>query len=57
MAFLPRFKQELIESDGVAWPDYFKFLYLKRALNAIIIGYFITINPDLQNYPDFIRVI
>ena len=56
-AFLLRFKRELIESDGAAWPDYFKISYLKRALNAKIIGYLITKNPDRQNYPDFIRVI
>ena len=56
-AFLPRFERELIKSDGAAWPDYFKISYLKRALNAKIIDYLITINPDRQNYPDFIRVI
>ena len=56
-AFLPRFERELMESDGAAWPDYFKILYLERALNAKIISYLITINPDRQNYPDFIRVI
>ena len=56
-AVLPRFEQELMESDGAAWPDYFKILYLKGALNAKIIGYLIIINPDRQNYPDFIRVI
>ena len=55
--FLPRFERELIESDGVAWPDYFKILYLERALNTKIIGYLITINPDRQNYPDFIKII
>ena len=55
--FLPQFKRELMESNGAAWPDYFKISYLKKALNAKIIGYFITINPDRQNYPDFIRVI
>ena len=46
-----------MESDGVAWPDYFKILYLKGALNVKIIGYFIIINPDCQNYLNFIRVI
>ena len=56
-AFLPWFERELIKSDRAAWPDYFKISYLKRALNAKIVGYFITINPDRQNYPDFIRVI
>ena len=56
-AFLPRFEQELIESDGTAWPDYFKISYLEKTLNAKITGYLITINPDRQNYPDFIRVI
>ena len=56
-AFLPRFKRELMESNGAAWPDYFKISYLERALNAKITGYLITINPDRQNYPDFIRVI
>ena len=56
-AFLPRFERELIKNDKTAWPDYFKISYLKRALNAKIINYLITINPDRQNYPDFIRVI
>ena len=56
-AFLPRFERELIENDGAAWPDYFKISYLERALNAKIINYLITINPDRQNYPDFIKVI
>ena len=56
-AFLPRFKRELMESDGAAWPDYFKISYLKGALNTKITNYLITINPDRQNYPDFIRVI
>ena len=46
-----------MESDGAAWPDYFKILYLKGALNAKIVGCFITMNPDRQNYPDFIKVI
>ena len=45
-AFLPRFKRELMESDGTAWPDYFKILYLEGALNAKITDYLITINPD-----------
>ena len=56
-AFLPRFERELMKSDEAAWPDYFKISYLKGALNAKIIGYLITINPDRQNYPDFIKVI
>ena len=56
-AFLPRFERELMESDGAAWPDYFKISYLDRALNMKIVDYFIIINPDRQNYPDFIRVI
>ena len=56
-AFLPRFERELIESDRAAWPDYFKISYLERALNAKITGYLITINPDRQSYPDFIKVI
>ena len=46
-----------MESDRAAWPDYFKISYLERALNAKIVGYLIIINPDRQNYPDFIRVI
>ena len=56
-AFLPRFERELMESDGTAWPDYFKISYLKGALNAKIIDCLITMNPDRQSYPDFIRVI
>ena len=56
-AFLPRFERELIESDRAAWPDYFKILYLEGALNVKIVGCLITINPDRQNYPDFIKVI
>ena len=56
-AFLPRFERELMESDGAAWPDYFKISYLERALNVKIVGYLITMNPDRQNYPDFIKVI
>ena len=46
-----------MESDGAVWPDYFKILYLKGALNAKIIDYLIIINPDRKNYLDFIRVI
>ena len=46
-----------MESDGAAWPDYFKILYLKRALNAKIVGYLIIMNLDRQNYLNFIRVI
>ena len=56
-AFFPRFERELMESDGAVWPDYFKILYLKGALNIKIVDYLIIINPDCQNYPDFIRVI
>ena len=56
-AFLSWFEQELIESNGAAWPDYFKILYLEGALNAKIAGYLITMNPDRQNYLNFIRVI
>ena len=56
-AFFPRFEQELIENNKAAWPDYFKISYLKRALNAKITSYLITMNPDRQNYPDFIKVI
>ena len=56
-AFLPRFERELIKSDKMAWPDYFKISYLEGALNVKIIGYLIIINPDRQNYPDFIKVI
>ena len=55
--FLPRFERELMESDGAAWPDYFKISYLKKALNTKIINYFIIIIPDYQNYPHFIRII
>ena len=29
-AFLPRFERELMESDGAAWPDYFKILLVFR---------------------------
>ena len=56
-AFLPRFERELMESDGAAWPDYFKIWYLKGALNAKIVGYFIIINSDRQNYRGFIKII
>ena len=56
-AFLPWFERELMESDEAVWPDYFKISYLKGALNAKITGYLITMNPDRQSYPDFIRVI
>ena len=35
-----------MESDGAVWPDYFKISYLEGALNAKIISYLITINPD-----------
>ena len=55
-AFLPRFKPELIESNGEVWPDYFKVLYLKMALNIKITNYLIILNPDRQNYPNFVRV-
>ena len=43
-AFFPQFERELMENDGVVWPDYFKILYLERALNAEIVGYLITMN-------------
>ena len=56
-AFLPRFEQELMENDGAVWPDYFKVFYLEGALNAKIINCLITLNPDRQNYPNFIKVI
>ena len=45
-AFLPRFKRELMESDGAVWLDYFKVSYLKRALNVKITSCLITLNPD-----------
>ena len=45
-AFFPRFERELMESDGAAWPDYFKISYLEGALNAKIVGCLITMNPD-----------
>ena len=56
-AFLPRFKRELMESDNAVWPNYFKVSYLKKALNTKIASCLITLNPDRQNYPNFIRVI
>ena len=56
-AFLPRFKRELIKNDGAVWPDYFEVSCLKRALNIKIINCLITLNPDRQNYPNFIEVI
>ena len=56
-AFFPRFERELMESDGAVWPDYFKVSYLKGALNAKIINYLIILNPDRQNYLNFIKVI
>ena len=56
-AFLPRFERELMESDGAVWPDYFKVSYLKGALNAKITNCLITLNPDRQNYLNFIKVI
>ena len=56
-AFLPRFERELMESDGAVWPNYFKVSYLKGALNTKITNYLITLNPDRQNYPNFIKVI
>ena len=46
-----------MESDRAVWPDYFKISYLEEALNAKIIGCLITMNPDRQSYPDFIKVI
>ena len=46
-----------MESNRAVWPDYFKILYLKRALKGEIVNYLIIINPDRQNYPDLIRVI
>ena len=55
--FFPRFERELIENDRAILPDYFEILYLKEALNVKITDYLITINPDRQNYPYFIRVI
>ena len=46
-----------MESNGAVWPDYFKVSYLEGALNIKIIDYFIILNPDRQNYLNFIRVI
>ena len=46
-----------MESDGAVWPNYFKVSYLKGALNTKITSYFITLNPDRQNYLNFIKVI
>ena len=40
----------------VTWQDN-PLRVTEGALNAKIIGYFIIMNPDRQNYPDFIRVI
>ena len=57
VTFFPRFERELIESNGVVWPNYFKVSYLKGALNAKIINCLITLNPDRQNYLNFIKVI
>ena len=56
-AFLPRFERELIESDNIVWPNYFKVFYLKGALNAKIINCLITLNSDHQNYLNFKKVI
>ena len=56
-AFLPWFERELMESNGAVWPDYFKVSYLKGALNTKIINCLITLNPDRQNYLNFIKVI
>ena len=56
-AFFLRFERELMESDGAVWPDYFKVSYLEGALNVKIISCLITLNPDRQNYLNFIRVI
>ena len=56
-AFLPQSERELMESDGAVWPNYVKVSYLEGALNTKIINYFITLNPDRQNYLNFIRVI
>ena len=46
-----------MESDGAVWPDYFKVSYLKGALNTKITSCLITLNPDRQNYLNFIKVI
>ena len=56
-AFFPRFERELMESDGAVWPDYFKVSYLKGALNAKTTSCLINLNPDRQNYLNFIKVI
>ena len=46
-----------MESDGAVWLNYFKVSYLEGALNTKIINCLITLNPDRQNYPNFIKVI
>ena len=46
-----------MESDGAVWLDYFKVFYLEGALNVKIMNCLITLNPDRQNYLNFIRVI
>ena len=46
-----------MEINGAVWPDYFKVSYLEGALNTKITSYLITLNPDRQNYLNFIRVI
>ena len=56
-AFFLRFEQELMESDGTVWLDYFKVFYLKGVLNIKIISYLINLNPDRQDYLNFIKVI
>ena len=56
-AFFPRFKRELMESDDAVWLDYFKVFYLEGALNIKITSSLITLNPDRQNYLNFIKVI
>ena len=45
-ALFLRFEQELMESDGAVWPNYFKVFYLKGALNVKIASCLITLNPD-----------
>ena len=55
--FFLRFERELMESDGAVWFNYFKVFYLEGALNIKIISYLITLNPDRQNYLNFIKVI
>ena len=57
VAFLLRFKRELMESNGAVWFNYFKVFYLEGALSVKIINYLITLNPDRQNYLNFIKVI